>query len=149
MATVASDLLSRSADDLDRLFAESPPGPIPTGIGRGTAIIAPGTKAARPLAELTKMLAWQGKSFDGDRHDLLNLLTPLSLRAVRAQVYEADSWVDGKPCIVLDYSNASILARPIRDEIRMIDDGEYLGVVFVGKQRAPLRFHLAFPTAGR
>jgi hypothetical protein len=144
MAAVATGLLGRSADELDQLFAESPPGPIPTGIGRGTAIVAPGTKAAKPLAELAKMVAWQGKSFDSDRHDLLNLLSPLSVRAVRAQVYEAESWVDAKPCIVLDYSKSSLLARPIRDEIRLIGDGEYLGVVFVGKQRLPLRFHLAF-----
>jgi hypothetical protein len=147
MAAIAEDLLRRSADELDELFADSPPGPIPTGIGRGTAIVAPGTKAAKPLAELAKMLAWQGKSFDGDRHDLVNLLSPLSLRAVRAQAYEAESWLDGKPCIVLDYSKSSFLARPVRDEIRLIGVGEYLGIVFVGKQRAPVRFHLAFPPA--
>jgi hypothetical protein len=90
------------------------------------------------------MLLWQGKAFDDDRHDLLNLLTPFSMRAVRAQVYESESWIDHKPCIVLDYARSSVLTRIVRDEIRMIGDGEYLGVVFVGHQRIPLRFHLAF-----
>jgi hypothetical protein len=144
MVAVASDLLSKRADELDLLFAVSPPGPIPTGIGRGTAILAPGTGASKIFAELAKMLFWQGKAFDGDRHDLRNLLSPISIRAVRAQVYEAESWADGKPCIVLDYSKSSIVARPIRDEIRAIGDGEYLGVVFVGKRKVPLHFHLAF-----
>jgi hypothetical protein len=150
MAAVASAPLGQRADDLDRLFAESPAGPIPSGIGRGTAIVMPSSPAARPIAQITKMLLWQGKLFDGDRHDLLNLLTPFSLRGIRAQVYESESWVDGNPCIVLDYSKSSPVARAVRDEIRMIGDGEYLGIVFVGRRKIPVRFHLAFaphPTA--
>ncbi|HWD24754.1 MAG TPA: hypothetical protein VG368_04765, partial [Acidimicrobiales bacterium] len=140
LAAVASAPLEKRADDLDRLFAQSPPGPIPSGIGRGSAIVVPGSRAAKTIAEIAKMLLWQGKVFDGDRHDLLNLVTPFSLRAFRAQVYESESWVDGNPCIVLDYSKASLVARAIRDEIRLIGNSEYLGVVFVGRRRLPLRF---------
>ena len=146
MASVASGPLARSTDELNVLFGERPAGPIPSGIGHGTAIVAAGSKAARPLAEVAKMLFWQGKVFDADRHDLLNLLTPLSLRAIRAQVYEEASWIDEKPCIVLDYSKSSIVARPIRDEIRQLEDGTYLGVVFVGKRQLPLHFPLDFAT---
>jgi hypothetical protein len=144
MAGVASGPLARSSDELNALFGERPAGPIPSGIGHGTAILAAGTAAARPLAELAKMLFWQGKVFDGDRHDLLNLLTPFSLRAIRAEVYEEASWIDKKPCIVLDYAKSSLVARSIRDEIRQLDDGTYLGVVFVGKRQLPLYFHLDF-----
>ena len=146
MAGTPSGLLDSSAEDLNQVFAHSPAGPMPSGVGRGTAILAPGSPIARALATITKMLFWQGKVFDDDRHDMLNLLSPFSLRAVRAQVYESESWVDHEPCIVLDYARSSLFARTIRDEIRMIDDGEYLGIVFVARWRLPVRFHLAFPT---
>jgi hypothetical protein len=144
VAAIAMGPLSMSSDALDELFAESPPGPIPSGIGRGTAIVAPGSAPAKVLAELTKAFFWQGKVFDADQHQLLNVISPFSLRAIRAAVYEGESWIDGRPSIVLDYSRSVLPARPIRDEIRMIGDGEYLGIVILGKQKIPLRFHLAF-----
>jgi hypothetical protein len=147
MAVVASRLLAMSPDELDELFAASPAGPIPAGIGRGTAIIAPGSAAAKPLAELVKMLFWQGKSFDPDRHDLLNLLTPFSVRAIRAEVYESESRLDERPCIVLDYAKSSLVARSVRDEIRQVREHEYLGIVFLANKRLPVHFHLIFSGA--
>ena len=146
MASVAVGPVTMTPDALDALFADSPAGPIPSGVGRGTAIVAPGSAAAKPLAELTKAFLWQGKVFDAERGELVNVISPFSIRAIRASVYEGESWIDGRPSIVLDYSRSSLIARPIRDEIRMIGDGEYLGIVILGKQKTPLRFHLAFPT---
>jgi hypothetical protein len=144
MASVAIGPVTMSPAALDELFADSPPGPIPVGIGRGTAIVAPGSPAAKLLAELTKAFLWQGKVFDAERGELVNVISPFSIRAIRASVYEGESWIDGRPAIVLDYSSSFALARPIRDEIRMIGDGEYLGIVILGRQKTPLRFHLAF-----
>jgi hypothetical protein len=59
-------------------------------------------------------------------------------------VREDSSWVDGRPCIVLDYSRTSFVASMVRDEIRELAPGVYLGVVFVRRRRLPLRFVLAF-----
>jgi hypothetical protein len=50
-------------------------------------------------------------------------------------VYKAPSWLDGKECIVLDYSDTSIVAQWIRDEIREIQPGLYLGKVYWEKNR--------------
>jgi hypothetical protein len=54
---------------------------------------------------------------------------------VIAKVYNGDSWLDGRECIVLDYSDTSLVAHWIRDEIREIGPGTYLGKVYWSKQR--------------
>ena len=55
---------------------------------------------------------------------------PTGLNAIIARVYKGPSWLDGKECIVLDYSDTSLLAHWIRDEIRQIGPGTYLGKVY-------------------
>jgi hypothetical protein len=142
--TTATDLLQLSGTDLDDLFRASPAGPLPSGRGAGTAVVAAGTVAARPLAATTRLLAWQGKEFAADHGSLRNLLTPFGVRAVEARVYDDDSWLDGEPCIVLDYSTTSKVARWVRDEIREVAPGLYLGLVFVRSRRLPVRFTLEF-----
>jgi hypothetical protein len=107
-------------------------------------IFAPHSAFARPAARLAHLIAWQGKVFDPDKDELLNKITPFGIDKIRAQVYEQDSWFDGKSCIVLDYSKTSKVAHWIRDEIRAVDDGTYLGLVFWGK-KLTLKFALEFP----
>jgi hypothetical protein len=74
---------------------------------------------------------------------LKNLMSALSIPAIAAAVYEQDSWYDGKPCIVLDYSKTSVVAHLVRDEIREIAPGVYLGLVFLGRHHV-LDFALDF-----
>jgi hypothetical protein len=81
------------------------------------------------------LFAWQGKVFDSQKGVLKNKITPLGLNAILAKVYKAPSWLDGKECIVLDYSDTSIIAQWIRDEIREIEPGLYLGKVYWDKKR--------------
>lgn len=142
--TVTSAPLDLSPAKLDELFASSPAGDVPTGRGTGTPVFFAGTRAARPLAAVTRALFWQGKMFRPDSHDLKNLLTPFSLKGIRAEVYQAASWYDGKPCVVLDYSKSSKIAGRIRDEIRQIGPHEYLGMVFMGARRLGVYFLLRF-----
>ena len=68
------------------------------------------------------------------------------VKAIVARVYHTASWLDGRECIVLDYSKTSLLARKIRDEIRLIDPATrlYLGKVWWGKTRL-IDFALKFP----
>ena len=108
----------------------SPAGPIPRGECDGTVIAAPGTEFAEIAAKVAHFLAWKGKVFDPERGELQNRITPFDLHAVAAKVYLADSWFDQKECIVLDYSETSLVAHWIRDEIREVADGLYLGLVF-------------------
>ena len=128
-------LLKMTQAQLDELFTSSEPGDIPDGEATGTAIVAPGTTYSPDIAKFINLFAWQGKVFDAKNGVLRNKILPLGLNAIIAKVYKADSWLDVKECIVLDYSDTSLVAHWIRDEIREISPGVYLGKVYWGKQR--------------
>ena len=136
-------LLAMSQQQLDDLFKSSPPGPIPNGEAKGTAIIAPGTTYSSDIAQAISVFAWQGKVFDAAHGVLVNRITPFGLNAIVAEVYVGPSWLDGKDCIVLDYSKTSTLAHWIRDEIREIAPNSYLGIVYWAKKRL-INFALEF-----
>lgn len=121
--------------ELDERFRASPAGDIPDGEFRGSVILFPGSRVVRLLAALAHLLLWQGKVFDRARGDLKNHVTPLRVKAVRALVSEGASWVDEGPCVVIDYSTTSWLARPVRDEIRRVEGAVYLGVVWLWRRR--------------
>ncbi len=135
MAYDAQSLMKMSGAELDALFTASPAGDIPSGEGKGTAIIAPGTTYTSAIAQLINHFAWQGKVFDAEKGLLKNKILAFGLHAIIAKVYKGPSWLDGKECIVLDYSETSFVAHWIRDEIRQIGPGLYLGKVYWGKKR--------------
>lgn len=144
------DLKSQSQTQLDELFKRSPAGPIPQGDAQGEAIVCPGTFWSRLIARFVHALAWQGKIFtpnpEAGGATLQNKITVAGVHAIVARVYYTPSWIDGKECIVLDYSKTSLLARKIRDEIRLVDPAAklYLGKVWWGKTRL-VDFALKFP----
>jgi hypothetical protein len=138
------DLLGLTGAALDELYRRAPAGPLPRGTGMGTAILLPGRRADRWLARFVRMSAWQGKVFDDDGRHLVNRLTPLRRRAIRASVYEDASWLDGRPSLFIDYSKTSRVARWVHDEIREIGPGRYLGLVYLRRRRLPVRFVLEF-----
>ena len=135
MAYDVAQLLRMSQADLDALFTRSEAGPIPDGEGKGTAIIASGTSFNDEIATLVNFFAWQGKVFDAKAGLLKNKILPFGLNAIVAKVYKGSSWLDGKECIVLDYSETSLVAQWIRDEIRLIEPGLYLGKVYWNNSR--------------
>lgn len=131
--------LSKSRAELDDIYRQAEAGDMPAGDTRGTAIVA-GSALARAYARFARLFAWQGKVFDlfpPDRKQgvLINKITPLSLTFVVAKVYRGDSWMDGKDTIVIDYSTTSFFFRKIRDEIREVEPGVYLGKVWWGRTR--------------
>jgi len=128
---------------LDELFTDSPAGDIPNGEAKGTAIIAPGTTYSADIAELINHFGWQGKVFDAKSGTLKNRILAFGLQAIIAKVYKGTSWMDAKECIVLDYSETSLIAHRIRDEIRLIAPQRYLGVVYWDKKRL-INFALQF-----
>jgi hypothetical protein len=135
MAYDAQQLLALSQAQLDDLFRASPAGDIPNGSANGTAIIAPGTRYSVIIAEVINHFGWQGKVFDAANGFLKNRILAFGVEAIIAKVYQGPSWLDGKPCIVLDYSQTSLVAERVRDEIRLISPGFYLGKVYWGKDR--------------
>jgi len=144
MTYTAPQLLAMSQKELDDLFSSSPAGDIPDGEAQGTAIIAPDTKFSEPIAALINTFGWQGKTFDAAHGTLRNRILAFGLNAIVAEVYKTQSWFDGKECIVLDYSKTSLVANHIRDEIRQIGPGIYLGIVYWDKART-INFALQFP----
>jgi hypothetical protein len=135
MAYDVQQLLKMSQAQLDELFSASAAGQVPDGEATGTAIVAPGTSFSPEIARFISTFAWQGKIFDAAKGVLRNKILPFGLSAIIARVYKEASWLDGKECIVLDYSDTSLIAHWIRDEIREIGPGVYLGKVYWGRQR--------------
>jgi hypothetical protein len=144
MTYSVGQLLTMPAKELDDLFSSSPAGDIPNGEAAGTAIIAPGTIFSHEIASLINVFGWQGKTFDAAHGTLRNRILAFGVNAIVAQVYKAPSWFDNKECIALDYSQTSLLAGRIRDEIRLIGPGLYLGLVYWEKTRT-IHFALQFP----
>jgi hypothetical protein len=99
---------------------------------------------SQEIASLINIFAWQGKTFDAAHGTLTNRISAFGVNAIVAQVYKGPSWFDNKECIVLDYSKTSIAAKHIRDEIRLIASGLYLGLVYWDKTRT-IHFALQFP----
>jgi hypothetical protein len=133
-----------SPDELDDVFRRSPAGPIPNGECDGTAIAFAGTEFAEIAAKLAHLLAWKGKVIDAEHGVLRNRITPFDLQAIQATIYRQASWFDDKECIVLDYSHTSLVAHWVRDEIREVAKGLYLGLVFWQRTRI-LYFTLRVP----
>ena len=132
--------LGMDRDELDAIYRNCErAGSIPTGEMRGTAIVA-GSPFSRTLAKFARMFGWQGKVFDtfaadGTAGVLINKITMFSLTFIVAKVYRDASWMDDKETIVIDYSTTSFFCRKVRDEIREIEPGVYLGKVWWGKKR--------------
>jgi hypothetical protein len=135
MAYDAPQLMKMSQTDLDNLFRASPAGDIPNGQANGTAIIATGTVFSPAIAEMINLFGWQGKVFDAQTGLLKNRILAFGVEAIVARVYKGSSWLDGNECIVLDYSETSVVAQHVRDEIRLIGPGFYLGKVYWAKDR--------------
>jgi hypothetical protein len=136
-------LLAMTAADLADLFSNAEAGPIPNGEAEGTANIAPGTSFTPEIAKFINFFAWQGKIFDAEKMVLVNKITVFGLNAILAHVVRGPSWIDGKECIVLDYSKTSVVAHWVRDEIRLISPGIYLGRV-LWKEEGLIWFTLKF-----
>lgn len=146
MAVTVPEMLKMSQEQLDKLFEESTAGDIPKGEAKGTAIVAPGTTYSQNIASFVNHFAWQGKVFDPSKGVLRNKILPFGLNAIIAKVYKGPSWLDKKECIVLDYSETSLLAHWIRDEIREVEPNVYLGKVYWSKKRL-IDFALEFPAS--
>lgn len=130
--------LSMSREELDTLYQQHSAGTVPQGDTRGTAIVS-GTFLTKCLAMFARLFAWQGKVFDifapPDTGILINKVSAFSLTFIVAKVYKGPSWMDGKETIIIDYSRTSFFAKRIRDEIREVEPGVYLGKVWWGKTR--------------
>ena len=122
----------------------SPAGEIPNGDADGKVLVgSENDDVSDNVAWIAKTLAWKGKVFNREKGDLKNKILPFGIKAVRAKVYKEASWFDGEETIVLDYSKTSFFARKVRDEIREVAPGLFLGLVYWKKDKV-LHFSLDF-----
>lgn len=119
---------------LEALYRSVGAGSVPVGSMAGRAIPSPGTRKGARKSKLIGLL-WKGKELPGDG-TMVNRLA-FGVRAVRADVYYGESWLDGGPTIVLDYANTSRLFGDVRDEMREVAPGLYLGLTYVRKCPGP------------
>jgi hypothetical protein len=123
----ATQLVRLRRAELDELFAGAEVGPMPDGEYRGTLILPLQAVPLRGVAALAGCLAWRGKVFDAGARRMINQVLPLGVRAVTAEVRKGASRLDGRECIILDYARTSLVARSVRDELRLLRPGLYLG----------------------
>jgi hypothetical protein len=122
----SKDLLAMNRDQLIELFKQGTVPDSPQGYSRGTALFFPGTWRTVPLSKLTRLI-WQGKDY----------LEPGFIRnrwfgfdIIKGRTYVEESWLDGKPALILDYAGLSRPFHPVRDEIRQINPGLQLGRLY-------------------
>ncbi len=129
----ADDLVRMSRGDLEAVYRASEIGTIPMGSTRGRAIFNPGSRLTVPLSRGTRVL-WQGKAFP-EEGKMINRIA--GVRAIDARVFIGESWLDGKPTLVLDYYETTLLFKDVRDEIREVAPGIYLGVMYYRQPGEP------------
>lgn len=139
MNALINQWLQMSRDELDQVYKQAKAGAVPRGDTLGTAIVA-GNPLAKLLALFARWFAWKGKVFDmfaeqGEKGILVNKVSPFGMKLIVAKVYRDASWLDNKETIVIDYAKTSFLAKKIRDEIREVAPGVWLGKVWWGKTR--------------
>jgi len=143
MTITMTEFIKMPPAKLDEFYKNSPVGEIPDGQGKGTVIFIAEIPLEKVLSSVIRRLIWQGKVFDRGRGFLLNRITPFSLKLVKANVYRGESWLGDGESIILDYSKTSFVAQKVRDEIREVAPGIYLGQAYWGKTRV-LCFALEF-----
>lgn len=146
MVMTSEDLLNSSPAELDALYRQASIGPIPDGVSEGHVLFIADTPVNWLITWYVRALAWQGKVFFRDQGYLLNLVSALRVRLVKATLSRGKSWFcPGEEAIILDYSNTSFLAQKIRDEIREVSPGLFIGQAYWDDQRV-LSFSLQFPS---
>jgi hypothetical protein len=144
-AITLDGLRQMSPAELETLYRQGAAVAIPEGPIRGTALLAPGTRRARAVSRGARLI-WQGKVFEPGQTTAVNRF--FGMRMIRAQVYQGPSWLDGRPSLVLDYSQTSRIYADNRDEIRQVAPGLFLGLMY-DRTTAPPRLQMYFALQAR
>lgn len=128
------DLERKSWAELEQIYRDAEPGRLPHGFAKGRVVYCPGTFLGGVKSEVAQ-LVWRGKHFSAADGMLINQWC--GVRAIRAAVSFGPSWLDGKPAIILDYSGTSRLWADVRDEMREIAPGVYLGAMYLRRCPEP------------
>jgi hypothetical protein len=114
--------------ELEQIYHQAEPGAVPDGYAPGRAIYCPDSLLTPARSRVTRTL-WHGKLFCSADGTLINQWC-LGVHAIRARVYYGTSWLDGKPSIIMDYCGMSHVWANVRDELREVAPGLYLGIMY-------------------
>jgi len=112
----------------ESLFRQGALGCGPVGPTRGAVLYADG-KHPRLKARL-QGIVWKGKTFHGDGTFTNRWLG--GVHAVSAGVRVEPSWLDGQPCLVMQYAPDAPVFGNVRDELRQIAPDVWLGRSYDG-----------------
>ena len=104
----------------------------PPGFAPGRAIPDPGSRKTVRKSRTIGLL-WKGKVFSDGQ--MINRLAG-GREAVTARVYVGESWLDGKPSLILDYAGSKRFGD-VRDEMREVSPGVFVGLTYVRKCPGP------------
>lgn len=126
------DLVRSDRATLESLYSSGAVTIPPSGFAPGRAIPDPG---ARNTARRSRRMGWlwKGKVFSDGQ--MINRLAG-GRDAVTASVYIGESYLDGKPAVIFDYSGSRLFGT-VRDEVREISPGVYLGIMYIRKCPEP------------
>ncbi len=133
--------------ELEQIYRQAKVGGIPDGYCTGRVIYGP-DKLFPALASKMAGFWWRGKYCDPACGESINHW--LIGKAVRAKVYIAPSRFDGQPAIIMDYAGSCWFRwRHVRDEMREVAPGLYLGAMFFHNQPcAPPKMFFAVELEG-
>jgi hypothetical protein len=119
----ATALRAATPCDWEALFRDGSVGCGPLGPTRGTVLYADGR---HPRMKVRRQgLLWKGKTFHGDGTITNRWLGGVQMVSAAAGV--GPSWLDGRPCLVIQYAPDAAVFGNVRDELRLIGPGEWLG----------------------
>jgi hypothetical protein len=107
----------------EALFRQGTLGCGPLGPTRGNVLYADGTHPR--LKACLQGVVWKGKTFHGD--DTFTNRWLGGVNAVSAGTRVEPSWLDGQPCLVMQYAPDASVFGNVRDELRQIAPDVWLG----------------------
>jgi len=111
---------------LQALYRQGAVAGLPAGRVKGTVLPAPGKRRNAAMSAGAR-LVWQGKVVDPSGTIAVNRF--FGVPAVKGRLYQGQSWLDGGPSLILDYTGTSRVYANNRDEMRLIAPGLYLGLM--------------------
>ena len=122
-AAANAQLAGCSPEDLEAMFRRGKAEAIPVGPAKGKILHHFAAKMPR-LKIAVQQAMWKGKVFHADG-SFVNQWA--GFKAIRSQAAIAPSWLDGKPCLVLEYEKGTPVFGNTRDELREVAPGVWLG----------------------
>src|SRR5262245_31827840 len=105
----------------------------PVGLTRGAVLYADG--GCPRLKARMQGFVWKGKTFQGDGTFTNRWLG--GIQAISASVSVEPSWLDGQPCLAMQYGPDARVFANVRDELRQIAPGLWLGRSYDGVSGQP------------